>query len=292
MLFPGLKQITVPTQGAAISLLTGGQGPALLLLHGYPQCRAMWHKVAGELGRHFTLVIPDLRGYGDSAKPETTADHFPYSKRATGQDMVEVMQALGFDRFAVAGHDRGGRVGHRLALDHPDRVTRLAVLDIVPTLKVFTSVDQAIATGYYHWFFMIQPAPYPERMIGADPDYYLRWTLDRWSGGGLEMFAPEALEEYARHFRDPAMIHASCEDYRAGASIDLDHDRADGPRKMEQPLLAIWGERGLIHTRFDVLAAWRERASNVSGQALPCGHFPVEESPEASARLLLDFFAR
>jgi haloacetate dehalogenase len=295
MLFPGFKEMgfkemTVPGKGAEISLMTGGQGPSLLLLHGYPQTRAMWHRVAPALARHFTLIIPDLRGYGDSAKPASDAEHYTYSKRATGQDMIEVMARLGHERFFVAGHDRGGRVGHRMGLDYPEQIKKLAVLDIVPTRKMFESVNQEIATGYYHWFFLIQAAPYPERMIGHDPDYYLRSTLERWSGGGLQVFDAGALDEYARCFRDPSTIHASCEDYRAGASIDLEHDRADGGRKLDMPVLAIWGERGLIHRRFDVPAAWRERASDVRGQFLPCGHFPAEEAPQATAQLLLDFF--
>jgi haloacetate dehalogenase len=286
----GFKEMTVPGAGTEISLSTGGQGPALLLLHGYPQTRVMWHRVAPELARHFTLIIPDLRGYGDSAKPASDPEHFTYSKRATGQDMAAVMDALGHERFLLAGHDRGGRVGHRMGLDFPERIKKLAVLDIVPTLKVFESTDQEVATGYYHWFFLIQPEPFPERMIGFDPDYYLRWTMARWSGGGLAVFDAHALDEYARCFRDPAAIHASCEDYRAGASIDLEHDRADGGRKLEMPVLAIWGEQGLIHRRFDVPAAWRERASDVRGQVLPGGHFPAEEAPAETVSLLLEFF--
>jgi haloacetate dehalogenase len=290
MLFPGCVERTVPTAEADIHLAVGGQGPPLLLLHGYPQTHVMWHRVAGDLARNFTVIAADLRGYGDSAKPATTPDHFSYSKRASARDMANVMTKLGFETFFIAGHDRGGRVGHRLALDFPERVSKLAVLDIVPTAKVFGSVNQAIATGYYHWFFLIQPSDFPERLIGADPAYYLRWTLARWSGSGLDCFEPKALAAYLRWFEDPAAIHASCEDYRAGASIDLAHDAADRGKMIACPVLALWGKKGLIHRHFDVLEAWRELASNVQGLALDCGHFLPEEAPAETARALSAFF--
>jgi haloacetate dehalogenase len=218
-------------------------------------------------------------------------EHAAYSKRASANDMVEVMAALGHERFMIAGHDRGGRVGHRLALDHPERVLRLAVLDIVPTRTVFGAIDQAIATGYYHWFFLIQPGGLPERLIGADPVFYLHWTLGRW-GTGMGAFAPEALAKYERCFGAAATIHASCEDYRAAASIDLVHDEADLHRRIECPLLALWGRRGLMERHFDVLATWRDKAAGpVSGRALDCGHFLPEERPDETAQELLAFFS-
>jgi haloacetate dehalogenase len=289
MLLPGFARQMVDAGETRIHLAMAGSGPPLLLLHGYPQNLAMWHLVAPKLAADFTVVAADLRGYGDSGKPPSTPDHFSYSKRATAADMVAVMAGLGFDRFAVAGHDRGGRVAHRMALDHPARVSRAAVLDIVPTLKIFSTVDQAVATAYYHWFFLIQPFDLPERMIGADPEFYLRKKLLGWSSG-FAGFHPEAVDDYVRCFRDPAVIHASCEDYRAAASIDLEHDRADGGRKVACPLLALWGEKGRMHRHYDVLATWRERAEDVRGRVLPCGHYLAEEEPEATWRELRAFF--
>jgi haloacetate dehalogenase len=270
-----------------IALEMGGDGPPLLLLHGYPQTRACWHRVAPALAERFTVVAADLRGYGDSSKPPGGGDHAAYSKRTMAADMLAVMRALGHKRFSVAGHDRGGRVAHRMARDHPDVVERAAVLDIVPTLTLFESTDQAFATVYYHWFFLIQPDGLPETMIGHDPEWFLRETVRRWSGSALPV-AEEALEEYARCFRDPAAIHASCEDYRAAASIDLEHDRAD-ERLIECPLLVLWGEQGRIHKLYDVLETWRAVASDASGRALPCGHFVPEECPEETTEELLRF---
>jgi haloacetate dehalogenase len=276
-----------------IAVTVGGAGPPVLLLHGYPQCRLMWHRVAPRLATSFTVVCPDLRGYGASAKPPGDAEHRTYSKRASAGDLVELMDALGFRRFAVAGHDRGGRVAHRLALDHPERVERLAVLDIVPTLTVFEATDRTIATGYFHWFFLAQPAPLPERTIGADPDVWLETLMTRWSGtGDLAPFAGAPLETYRAAFRDPATIHATCEDYRAAATIDLEHDLSDADRRIACPLLVLWGERGLVHRRFDVLATWRGKSAGpVEGRALPCGHFLPEEAPEATAGALAGFLA-
>jgi haloacetate dehalogenase len=290
-MFEGFEIREVDTAGTRIHLRVGGSGPPLLLLHGYPQTHAMWHRVAPRLAGRFTVVCPDLRGYGDSGKPASDPEHRVHSKRATASDMVEVMAALGHQRFGLAGHDRGGRVAHRLALDHPERVERLAVLDIVPTRTIFRAINQTIASGYFHWFFLIQPDGLSEHMIGADPDFYLRWVLGRW-GMGLGAFAPEALAEYERCFRDPAVIHASCEDYRAAASIDLVHDEADLERRIQCPVLALWGRRGLMERHFDVLATWRERSAGpVSGRALDCGHFLPEERPEETAQALLAFFA-
>ena len=289
-MFEGFEIRDIATAETTIHVRTGGAGPPLLLLHGYPQTHAMWHRVAPALAERFSVVCPDLRGYGDSDKPASDPEHAVYSKRATANDMVAVMAALGHQRFALAGHDRGGRVGHRLALDHPARIEKLAVLDIVPTRTIFRATNQAIATGYFHWFFLIQPNGLPERLIGADPIFYLHWVLGRW-GTGLDAFAPEALAEYERCFKDPAVIHASCEDYRAAAAIDLAHDEADLDRRVQCPVLALWGRRGLMERHFDVLATWRERtAGPVSGRALDCGHFLPEERPEETAAALLDFF--
>ena len=278
---------------------TGGDPtkPPLLLLHGYPQTHAMWHRVARQLAADFSLVIPDLRGYGDSTKPEPAAtpeaDHALHSKRAMAADMAALMSGLGHQRFFVAGHDRGGRVAHRLALDHGDRVERLVLIDIVPTLDMYESVDMRAATGYYHWFFLIQPAPLPERMIGGDPAFYLRWTLGSWGSNGLGYIEPEALAEYERCFCRADAIHATCEDYRAGASIDLEHDRASrtANEKIGCDLFLLWGTRGLVGKRFDPLALWRARASRrVEGTAMEAGHFIPEELPDDTARRLRDFF--
>ncbi|HLI11408.1 MAG TPA: alpha/beta hydrolase [Alphaproteobacteria bacterium] len=289
-MFEGFARTRIKTRGAEINLVQRGSGPPLLLLHGYPQTHAMWHKVAPRLAEAFTVVCADLRGYGDSSKPPSAPDHAPYSKRATAQDMVEVMAALGHARFSVAGHDRGGRVAHRMVLDHEERIDKVAVLDIVPTHKVFASTNKAIATGYYHWFFLIQPNGLPEHLIGLDPDHYLKAKLGRWSAS-MDGFSAEALAEYLRCFRDPAVIHASCEDYRAAATIDLEHDEADMAHRPANPLLAIWGKKGLMERNFDVLATWRERFQDVRGRALDCGHFLAEERPEETYRELRDFFA-
>lgn len=287
-MFEEFTETRIETREATIHLVTGGQGPPVLLLHGYPQTHAMWHKVAPLLAEEFTVVAPDLRGYGDSSKPPAGPDHAAYSKRALARDQVEVMARLGFERFAVVGHDRGARVAHRMALDHPDRVSRLALLDIVPTYHVFKTVNKEAATGSYHWFFLIQPDGLPETLIGANPEFYLRWTLAHWSGDGLAPFAPEALAEYLRCFCDPATIHATCEEYRAGASIDLLHDDADLDRKIACPALVLWSEKYLGH-RYDVLAVWRERALDVRGQALACGHLLAEEASEETHAALRAF---
>jgi haloacetate dehalogenase len=289
-MFEGFELRDVATRATSIRVRIGGAGPPLLLLHGYPQTHAMWHRVAPALAERCTVVCADLRGYGDTGKPASDSEHTAYSKRATAQDMIELMAALGFARFRLAGHDRGGRVAHRLALDHPERLESVAVLDIVPTRTVFRATNQTLASAYYHWFFLSQPYDLPERLIGADPAYYLRRKLGAWAA--LDRFAPEALAEYERCFSDPALIHASCEDYRAAASIDLRHDEADLDRRIQCPLLVLWGGRGVMERHFDVLATWREKAAGpVSGRALDCGHFLAEELPEETAGELLAFFA-
>ena len=289
-MFEGFEKRDVAGRGTSIRIRIGGDGPPLLLLHGYPQTHAMWHLVAPVLAERFTVICADLRGYGDSGAPPSDPAHATYSKRASAADMVEVMASLGFARFMLAGHDRGGRVAHRLALDHPERLERLAVLDIVPTRTIFRATNKQIATQYYHWFFLIQPYDLPERLIGADPGYYLDRKLGAWSGGS-KPFAAEAIAEYRRCFT-PETIHASCEDYRAAASIDLEHDEADLDRKIACPLLVLWGARGAMERNFDVPATWRERAAGpVSGRALDCGHYLPEEQPEETARELLAFFS-
>ncbi|MDQ3922372.1 MAG: alpha/beta hydrolase [Actinomycetota bacterium] len=287
-MFEGFERIQIETRGATINAVRGGEGPPVLLLHGYPQTLAMWHLVMPRLTASFTVVASDLRGYGDSSKPEGGEEHGGYSKRAMAADQVEVMRTLGFGSFAVVGHDRGGRVAHRMALDHPQSVTRLAVLDIVPTRHVFETADKELAMAYYHWFFLSQPYDLPERLIGADPDYYLRKKLGGW-GTGFDSFASEAYAEYERCFRDPRTIHSSCEDYRAAATIDLEHDGADRDRKVGCPLLALWGEQGVVERLYDVLGVWRRYASNVRGRALPCGHYLAEERPEETAEELVRF---
>ncbi|QCI69243.1 alpha/beta hydrolase [Phreatobacter stygius] len=288
-MFPGFRMLDVATSGTTIRLRTGGSGPPLLLLHGYPQTHVLWHKIAPRLSQRFTVVAADLRGYGDSGKPETSQDHAPYSKRAMAQDMAEVMTALGHDSFFVCGHDRGARVSHRLALDHADRVKKLAVLDIAPTREMYRDTTDAFARAYWHWFFLITPAPFPERMIGADPDSY--WLKKCGAGSaGLTPFTEAALNDYLRCFRDPRTIHASCEDYRAAAAIDIAHDDADGTRKLNCPLLVLWGQNGVIEKCFDALALWRERAADVRGQALPGGHYLAEELPDLVAAELERFF--
>ena len=288
-MFEGFTAAGIATDDAVIHTLHGGSGPPLLLLHGYPQTHVMWHKVAPRLAESFTVVVPDLRGYGDSTKPPGDDTHAAYSKRAMAKDQVEVMKALGFESFFVAGHDRGGRVGHRMALDHPERVSKLSVLDIVPTHKVFSTIDQTMATGYYHWFFLIQPLDLPETLIGSNPEFYLRKKLGSW-GADVDSFSPEAMAEYVRCFSNPETIHATCEDYRAAASIDLEHDEADMGEKIACPLRVLWGAKGLMERRYDVLATWRERAIDADGRALPCGHFLPEEAPDETYAELARFF--
>jgi haloacetate dehalogenase len=290
-LFPGFQQKKVKTSGASINLVAGGEGPPVLLLHGYPETHAMWHKVAPPLARRYTVVCPDLRGYGDSSKPKGLPDHSNYSKRALAQDMVEVMTKLGLERFHLVGHDRGARVAHRLARDHGKRVRSLTVMDISPTLKMYRSTDMAFARAYYHWFFLIQPPPLPERMLRAIGPKYILGRIGRGKSG-LKPFSRAAQREYLRAFRDPRTIHATCEDYRASASIDLKHDEKDFRKKLAMPVLALWGRQGVIEAQFDCLADWREVAKNVTGRALDCGHFLPEEKPAEVLRELERFLAK
>jgi haloacetate dehalogenase len=285
----------VDVAGTRIHAAVAGDGPPVLLLHGYPQTHVMWHRVAPGLTDRHTVVLADLRGYGDSSRPASKADHASYSKRAMAEDQVALMRALGFDSFAVVGHDRGARVAHRLCLDRPEAVTRVALLDIVPTRHVFAHVDRALAQAYYHWFFLAQEPDLPERLIGADPGYFLRRKLAQWSAGsGTEAFDPEAVEEYVRCFADPEVVRASCEDYRAGASIDLEHDEADAAagRRVECPALVLWGGEGFVGRTYDVLEVWRGYAADVRGQALPGGHFLAEEAPGDTLAALREFLGR
>ena len=275
--FPGFKRSTTKTSGSTINFVTAGSGPPLLLLHGYPQTHIEWRDVAPQLAKKFTVVAADLRGYGDSSKPSDGDSHLNYSKRAMAQDQVEVMASLGFQKFAVVGHDRGGRVAHRMALDHADRVTKLAILDIVPTYKVLHSVTNELATANFHWWFLIQKSPLPETLIGNSAEVWLRSRFERIPPGVL---SKEAFAEYLRSFTLPDSIHASCEDYRAGATIDLIHDAADLDHKISCPVHVLWGERGVWPKLYDVLEVWRERASNVTGREMPTGHFIAEEKPD------------
>jgi haloacetate dehalogenase len=275
--FPGFKRATTKTSGATINFVTAGSGPPLLLLHGYPQTHIEWRDIAPRLAKTFTVVAADLRGYGDSSKPPDGENHLNYSKRAMAQDQVEVMASLGFQKFAVVGHDRGGRVAHRMALDHADRVTKLAILDIVPTYKVLHSVTNELATANFHWWFLIQKPPLPETMIGNSAEFWLHSRFERIPPGILSQ---EAFAEYLRSLTLPDSIHASCEDYRAGATIDLTHDAADLDHKISCPVHVLWGERGVWPKLYDVLAVWRERASNVTGREMPTGHFIAEEKPD------------
>jgi len=282
----GFTRSQVAVTGTDIAVAVAGSGPPLLLLHGFPQTMTMWHRVAPLLTDYFTVVCADLRGYGDSGRPESGPDHAGYSKRAMAQDQVEVMSALGFDQFAVAGHDRGGRVTRRMCLDHPERITAAAVLDIVPTAKVFATTDQALATAYYHWFFLIQPDGLPERLIGQDATWWLNETLRRWAAPGFQ-FDPAARAAYERAFDDAPTIHAQCEDYRAAATIDLVHDAEDAAKRIACPLMVLWGERGAMHRIYDVLGTWMDEGVDVRGRAIDSGHFLAEEAPEATARELL-----
>ena len=290
-LFPHFRALRVEVDPATtINAIVGGSGPPLLLLHGHPQTHAIWHKVAPRLAERFTLVACDLRGYGDSSKPAGAADHANYSKRTMARDALAVMRSLGFDRFKVLAHDRGARVAHRLALDHPQVVERMALLDIAPTLAMYEQTSEAFARAYWHWFFLIQPAPLPERLIEADPGAYVRDVMGKRSAG-LAPFDPRALLEYQRCLALPGTAHGICEDYRAAAGIDLEHDRLDrdAGRTLRMPLLALWGEQGVVGRCFDPLAEWQRVAADVQGGALPCGHYIAEEAPDALLERVLPF---
>jgi len=287
-LFPNFVLEDRRIHGLRIRLRRGGTGPPLLLLHGYPQTHVMWHAVAGPLATHFELICPDLRGYGDTDKPRSGPRFEEYSKRSLARDAVELMHDLGHERFHLAGHDRGGRVVHRLVRDWPDRVARACVMDIAPTLTMFEQTDQAFALAYYHWFFLSQPPELPERLLAADPEYFLQNVLRRWSAPGAYL-DPRAVAEYSRCF-SREMIRASCDDYRAAAGIDLDHDRADRARRIGCPLLVLWGRDGFVGRRYNVLETWRESFDHVQGRAIPGGHFIAEEAPEEVCQEVQNFF--
>jgi haloacetate dehalogenase len=292
--FEGFETRRYGVNGVELQACAGGAvgAPAVLLLHGFPQTHALWHRVAQQLRMHYQLVMPDLRGYGDSSKPPGEPDHANYSKRTMAADMAALMSVLGHERFALVGHDRGGRVAHRLALDHAARVNKLVVLDIAPTLDMYEAADQHFARAYYHWFHLIQPAPLPERMIAGDPKFYLHSKLGRWGAQGLDHVEPRALADYERCFCNEAAIHAACEDYRASAGIDLEHDRASraAGQKIACPMFVLWGERGVVHRLFDPLALWRAQCSaTVSGFAMPAGHYLPEELPDQTATALHSF---
>jgi haloacetate dehalogenase len=287
--FEGFEQSDIDVSGARIHLRQGGTGPALLLLHGNPLTHVMWHKIAPRLAEEFTVVAADLRGYGDSSKPPGGEDHGGYSFRSMAIDQVEVMRSLGFDRFFVAGHDRGARVAHRMALDHAGRVARVAFLDIVPTHHLLTHIKKQWAVDSYHWFFMAQPYDYPEQMlISYGLERYIRKKLDK-KGVGLGGFTPEAMAEYIRCCT-PENIHAVCEDYRAAVGIDLIHDEHDLATKIAMPMLVLWGERSHVNRSYQPIEAWSERALDVRGKMLPCGHYPAEQVPDETYAELRAFF--
>lgn len=290
-LFPGFASLQVAVDGdVRIHAVTGGSGPPLLLLHGHPQSHVIWHRVAPVLAQRFTVVAADLRGYGDSSKPDGGADHAGYSKRTLAGDMVALMRELGHASFDVLAHDRGARVAHRLAVDQPDAVCRLVMLDIAPTLDMYEGATDAFARAYWHWFFLIQPAPLPERLIQADPAAYVRDVMGRRSAG-LAPFDPRALAEYERCMALPGTAHGICEDYRAAAGIDLEHDRRDRAQglRLTRPTLVLWGADGVVHRCFDPLRLWRRIADDVHGEALPCGHYIPEEAPQALLERVIPF---
>jgi haloacetate dehalogenase len=288
-MFDNFTLKTIDADGESIRARIGGSGPPLLLLHGNPQTHVMWHAVAPVLAQHFTVIATDLTGYGMSSKPPSSDDHVPYSKRAMADDQIAVMRKLGYSQFMVAGHDRGARVAYRMALDHPDVVQKLAVLDIIPTLDAFERGGREFGLGYYHWFFLAQPEPLPETLINKDPDWFWHWHTDRGQG---HFFVAEAAEDYLTCFRNSETVRAICEDYRAGATIDCRIDAKDkeAGRRITCPLLVLWGKRARLEAWYDTLAVWREWADDVRGGALDCGHYLAEEKPEETAEALISFF--
>ncbi|MDO8457244.1 MAG: alpha/beta hydrolase [Burkholderiaceae bacterium] len=290
-MFKAFTSHAIDGPAGPLHTLRGGRGAPLLLLHGHPQSHVMWHLVVDELAKHFTVVMMDLRGYGDSVRAPADPEHLTYSKRAMALDAVAVMRHYGFDTFQVLAHDRGARVAHRLAVDHAAMVERLMLLDIAPTLGMYEHTTDAFARAYWHWFFLIQPPPLPEALIDADPVRYMRSLMGK-RHAGLDAFTPAALAEYERCALIPGTSTSMCEDYRASATIDLVHDRADvaAGNKLTQPLRVLWGEHGVVDKCFDVLGLWRERAADVSGASLPCGHYIAEEAPQQLLEEALHFF--
>ncbi len=290
-MFEEFEQKIATIGGVDIACAVGGVGPPVLMLHGFPQTRAMWAKVAPVLAASFTVVCADLRGYGDSAKPKCLPDRSNYSFRAMAADQLGLMHWLGFNRFHVVGHDRGGRTAHRLALDHPEAVQSLALLDIVPTYAMFAKTNSSLASVYWHWFFLSQPEPFPERLIGSDPDFFYETCLVGWGATKISDFDPEMIAAYRHAWRDPEMIHGSCSDYRAAASIDLDHDAPDLDRKVICPTLVLYGARGAMAQLFDLPEEWRGRCEQLTAAALPGGHFFVDQLPHETAGILLGFLS-
>ncbi len=291
-MFDNFQRHVIPVDGVDIACVVGGSGAPLLMLHGFPQNRAMWARVAPELARHFTVVCADLRGYGDSAKPLCLPDCSNYSFRAFAADQVALMKRLGFERFHVIGHDRGARTGHRMALDHPSAVQTLTVMDIVPTYAMFMDTNRHVAGAYWHWYFLSQPHPFPERLIGYDPDFFYETCLVGWGAAKLSDFDVEMLADYRRAWADPAMIHGSCSDYRAAASIDLEHDSADIDRKVECPTLVLYGKSGMMAKLFDIPKEWRKRCRDIVEASVAGGHFFVDLYPDTTTRKLRDFLTR
>ncbi len=290
-MFSGFEHGMADVNGTQINYIRGGSGPSLLLLHGHPQTHVIWHKVAQQLASRFTVIATDLRGYGDSGKPAGLPDHSNYSKRSMGQDQIDLMAQLGFPQFLLMGHDRGGRVAYRMALDHPRAVSKLVLLDIAPTLAMYEQTDMTFATAYFHWFFLIRPAPFPELLIGSHPEEYLKHTIGGRSAG-LAPFTPQAYAEYLRCLSDPATIHGICEDYRASAGIDLEHERQDlaAGHTIQCETLVLWGAQGVIEKCFKPLQEWQRLASKLSGKALACGHYIPEEAPDALLAEVVPFF--
>jgi haloacetate dehalogenase len=291
-MFEGFTRQSVAVDGTDIACVVGGSGPPVLLLHGFPENMAMWTRVAPQLAGQFTVVCADLRGYGDSAKPRCLPDRSNYSFRAMAADQLGLMRRLGFERFHLVGHDRGGRTGHRLALDRPDAVLSLTVMDIVPTYAMFMDTSREVAGSYWHWYFLSQPEPFPERIIGNDPDFFYETCLVGWGATNISDFDREMIAEYRRAWRDPGMIHGSCSDYRAAASIDLEHDAADIDKRVQCPTLAFYGASGQMARLFDIPAEWRKRCADLSTSSLPGGHFFVDQFPNDVAQTLTDFLDR
>ena len=288
-MFEGFEHMTVDVGGIDIACVVGGSGPPALFLHGFPQNLAMWARVAPILSKRYTVICADLRGYGDSSKPRCLPDRSNYSFRAFAADQISLMQHLGFKNFHVIGHDRGGRTGHRMALDHPEAVRTLTVMDIVPTHAMFMDTNRKVAGAYWHWYFLSQPEPFPERLIGADPDYFYETCLVGWGATKIGDFDQEMLASYRQAWRQPQMIHGSCSDYRAAASIDLEHDEADLDRKIECPTLVFYGSAGVMARLFDIPAEWRKRCAHVTDRSLPGGHFFVDQFAAETATVLTEF---
>lgn len=289
-MFKNFKQDIIEVNGVNINYKIGGKGEPLLLLHGYPQSHVLWRKIAPLFAENYTVICSDLRGYGDSDKPQSDKTHLAYSKKTMGLDQNELMKKLGFNEYFLVGHDRGGRVAHRMAIDFKENIKKVSVLDIVPTSHVFKNTNAILAKRYYHWFFLIQSYPHPETMIGNDPEYFIRSKLQMW-GANNEYLTEEIIQEYLRCFTVDT-IHASCEDYRAGASIDLVHHEEDFDKKISCPLQVLWGSKAFVEELYDPIKVWKEWALNVEGQSIDCGHFLPEESPVETYNAIINFFKK